>query len=74
MCTLSDEGLAGVQQEVAALYDHPLDGQVLADVLCVADLIVHHPETQTPSSSAPPAPHLPWGAREYKTQGRRLPL
>lgn len=40
--TLPDEGLAGVQQDVAALHNHSLDGQVLADVLRVAHLVVHH--------------------------------
>ena len=42
--TLSDECLARVQQDVAALDDHPLDGQILPDVLRVAHLIVHHPD------------------------------
>lgn len=45
--TLPHEGLAGIQKDVAALHDHPLDGQVLPDVLRVAHLIVHHPATTT---------------------------
>lgn len=52
--TLSNKGLAGVQQDVTALHNHPLYGQVLPDVLCVAHLIVHHSErahTDTPISS-----------------------
>lgn len=48
--TLSDEGLTGVQQDVTALHDHPLDGQVLADVLRVAHLVVHHPGKHHPPS------------------------
>lgn len=48
--TLSDEGLTGVQQDVTALHDHPLDGQVLADVLRVAHLVVHHPGKDHPPS------------------------
>lgn len=40
--TLPDEGLAGVQQDVAALHYHPLYGQILPDVLRVTHFIVHH--------------------------------
>ena len=35
---LSDEHLVDVEEDVAALDDHPLDGQVLPDVLSVRDL------------------------------------
>ena len=44
--TLPDEGLAGVQEDVTALHDHTLYGQVLTDVLGVAHFIVHHPGTR----------------------------
>lgn len=45
--TLSDEGLTGVQQDVTALYNHPLYGQILSDVLGVTHFIVHHPDNTT---------------------------
>ena len=44
---MSDERLAGVQEDLAALDDHALDGQVLPDVLRLADLIVHDPAGST---------------------------
>lgn len=40
--TLSDESLAGVQQNVTAFHDHPLNGEVFPYVLCLTDFIVHH--------------------------------
>lgn len=42
--TLSNKCLAGVQENLAAFYDHPLYCQVLPDVLCFAHLIVHDSE------------------------------
>lgn len=45
--TLADEGLAGVQQNVAALHDHPLDCQILPYVLSVTHFIMHHPVMNT---------------------------
>lgn len=39
--TLSDERLAGVKEDLAAFYDHALNGQVLPDVLCLAHFIMH---------------------------------
>ena len=42
--TLPDKGLAGVQQDVTALHYHPLNGQVLPDVLSVTHLVVHYSE------------------------------
>lgn len=39
---MSDESLAGVQQNVAALHNHPLDGEVFPYVLSVTDFIMHH--------------------------------
>lgn len=41
--TLSHKGLAGVQEDLTALDDHALNGQVLPDVLCLADFIMHYP-------------------------------
>lgn len=41
--TLAHEGLAGVQEDLTALGDHALNGQVFADVLCLADFIMHDP-------------------------------
>ena len=40
-CSLSHEDLVHVQQDVAALHDHPLYGQVLPDVLRLRHLVVH---------------------------------
>lgn len=42
--TLTHERLAGVQQNVTALHNHALDRQIFADVLSVANFIMHHPE------------------------------
>ena len=39
--TLSDKRLVHVEQDVAAFHDHPLDGEVLPDVLGLAHLILH---------------------------------
>lgn len=39
--TLSDERLAGVKEDLAAFYDHALNGQVLPDVLCLTHLVMH---------------------------------
>lgn len=39
--TLSYKRLAGVQQDLAALYDHALYRQILPDVLSLAHFIVH---------------------------------
>lgn len=52
--TLSDEGLTCVQQDVAALHDHPLYGQILPDVLGVTHFVVHHPANQSLSSTPSP--------------------
>lgn len=41
--TLPHEGLAGVQEDLAALRDHALDGEVFPDVLCLAHFIMHYP-------------------------------
>lgn len=41
--TLSHKGLAGVKQDLAALNDHALDGQILTDILRLAHLIMHDP-------------------------------
>ena len=41
--TLSDEGLIDVQKYFTAFDDHSLDGQVLANVFRLADLVVHNP-------------------------------
>lgn len=41
VATLSNKRLAGVQQDLATLHDHALDGQVLPDVLGLTHLIVH---------------------------------
>lgn len=41
--TLSDEGLAGVQEDLTAFDDHALNGQVFSDVLCFAYFIMHYP-------------------------------
>ena len=38
---MADEDLRDVHEDVAALDDHALDGQTLADVLRFADLVVH---------------------------------
>lgn len=57
--TLSDEGLARVQQDVAAFYNHPFNGQILPDVFSVAHLIVHHPlNTRNINHWAHPCTHL----------------
>lgn len=42
--TLPDKGLAGVQQDLTALDDHPLYRQVFPDVFGLAHFIVHYPE------------------------------
>lgn len=34
--------MAGIQQNVTAFYDHPLNGEVFPYVLSVADFIMHH--------------------------------
>lgn len=39
--TLPDERLTGVQQHFTTLHDHPLDSQVLPDVLSLTHLVVH---------------------------------
>lgn len=41
--TLADESLAGVQQNITALYDHSFYGQVLPYVFSVTHFIVHYP-------------------------------
>ena len=41
--SLPHKHLVDVQQDVAALHDHPLYGQVLPDVLSLGDLVVHLP-------------------------------
>lgn len=40
---MSHEGLAGVQQDLAALDNHALDGEVLPDVLRLAHFVMHYP-------------------------------
>lgn len=45
--TLSDEGLVYIQQDVAALDDHALDSQVLADILSLAHLVMHNLQEDT---------------------------
>lgn len=42
--TLSDEGLAGVQQDLTPLDDHPLYCQVFPNVFSLTHFIVHYPE------------------------------
>lgn len=44
--TLSHKGLAGVKEDLTALDDHALDGQVFPDVLRLTDFIVHDPGRQ----------------------------
>lgn len=39
--TLPDERLTGVQQNFTALHNHPLDSQVLPDVLSLTHLVMH---------------------------------
>lgn len=41
--TLPHEGLAGVEEDLTALDDHALDGQVFPDVLRLTDFIMHDP-------------------------------
>ena len=41
--TLAHEGLAGVQEDLTALRDHTLNGQVFADVLGFTDFVMHDP-------------------------------
>lgn len=41
--TLAHEGLAGVEEDLAALGDHTLNGQVFADVLGLTDFVMHDP-------------------------------
>ena len=50
--TLSDKSLAGVQENLTALYDHALNGQVLSDVLSLAHLIVHDSRSKTLQNTA----------------------
>lgn len=52
--TLPYKGLAGVQEDVAALHNHALNGKILTDVLSVTHFIMHHSENE-----APPKNHLP---------------
>ena len=40
---LAHEHLVDVQEDVTALDDHPLDGQVLPDVFRLADFVMHLP-------------------------------
>lgn len=40
--TLADESLAGVQQNVTPLHDHPFNGEVFPDVFSVAHFVMHH--------------------------------
>lgn len=42
--TLSDEGLAGVQQDLAPLDDHPLYCQVFPNIFSLTHFIMHYPE------------------------------
>lgn len=42
--TLSDKGLAGVQQDLTPLDDHPLYCQVFPNVFSLTHFIVHYPE------------------------------
>lgn len=41
--TLAHKGLAGVKEDLTALGDHTLNGQVFADVLGLTDFVVHDP-------------------------------
>lgn len=50
------EGLAGIKEDLTALDDHALDGQVLPDVLCLADFIVHDPGETGHKRHAVPLP------------------
>lgn len=45
--TLSDKRLIDVQQDITALNDHPLYGQVLSDVLCFTYFIMHNLQNNT---------------------------
>lgn len=40
---MAHKGLAGVKEDLTALGDHTLNGQVFADVLGLTDFVVHDP-------------------------------
>lgn len=50
---MSHEGLAGVQEDFAAFRNHPLDRQVLPNVFCLTDFIVHYPAWEEISQPEP---------------------
>lgn len=38
---MSHKSLAGVEENLAALHDHALDGKVLPDIFCLAHFVMH---------------------------------
>ena len=50
--TLSDESLISVEQDVAALNNHSLNWQVLANVFCFANFVMHHLPQRTVNRTA----------------------
>ena len=40
--TLSDERLVDIQQDIASFNDHSFNRQILANVFCFTDLVLHH--------------------------------
>ena len=68
---LSHEGLAGVQQDLAALDDHALDGQVFPDVLRLADLVMHYPVGAGSDTSEMGGHHAEEDRRGLPRSGRK---